>query len=261
MGLSKGKQPSEWAAPLVQFILPSVIFSMTIPRRKKIEFDYLFDRRRAIMKKKRWLWVNDFVQLAISMFLFSVILVPVFIGTVVWIAVTIVGAGNMLTGGLYEAHLDYRLAKYTQKISSSRLASQNDQDETKLAMERELLVTIASGNLKLDKDRGSPQVTIPQSLTIPGASHPSEGSEKSRSRLLNLLGAQSSLGSAVGSPVLFYLGSFVYAILDLRTDPSSQDAAISLGFGIEWIIIVHVAIVSGCLLASNNPSTSSGIVG
>jgi hypothetical protein len=250
MGLSKGKQPSEWAAPLVQFILPSVIFSMTIPRRKKIEFDYLFDRRRAIMKKKRWLWVNDFVQLAISMFLFSVILVPVFIGTVVWIAVTIVGAGNMLTGGLYEAHLDYRLAKYTQKISSSRLASQNDQDETKLAMERELLVTIASGNLKLDKDRGSPQVTIPQSLTIPGASHPSEGSEKSRSRLLNLLGAQSSLGSAVGSPVL-----------DLRTDPSSQDAAISLGFGIEWIIIVHVAIVSGCLLASNNPSTSSGIVG
>jgi hypothetical protein len=27
------------------------------------------------------------------------------------------------------------------------------------------------------------------------------------------------------------------------------------------MIIVHVAIISGCLLASNNPSTSSGIVG
>jgi hypothetical protein len=70
-----------------------------------------------------------------------------------------------------------------------------------------------------------------------------------------------SFGSAVGSPVLFYLGAFVYTILDLRNNPSSQDSAISLGFGIEWMIIVHVAIVSGCLLASNNPSTSSGIVG
>lgn len=29
----------------------------------------------------------------------------------------------------------------------------------------------------------------------------------------------------------------------------------------EWIIIVRVAIVSGCLLAANNPSTSAGIVG
>jgi hypothetical protein len=29
----------------------------------------------------------------------------------------------------------------------------------------------------------------------------------------------------------------------------------------EWMIIVHVTIVSGCLLASNNHSTSLGIVG
>jgi hypothetical protein len=261
MGLSKGKQPSEWAAPLVQFILPSVIFSMTISRRKKIEFDYVFDQRREITKKERWLWVNDFVQLARSMFFFSVILIPVFIDTVVWIAVIVVGAGNMLTGGLYEAHLDYRIVKYIEDMNRSPLTYPDDQDEAKLEMKRELLITIAAGNLKLDEDKGSPHVTIPKSLTIPGASHPSEGSEKGRSRLLNLLGAQSSFGSAVGSPVLFYLGSFVYTILDLRTDPSSQDAAISLGFGIEWMIIVHVAIVSGCLLASNNPSTSSGIVG
>ncbi len=258
MGLSKLKEPSEWAAPLVQFILPSVIFSMTIPRRKKIEFDYVFDRRIEITKKKRWFWINDFAQLARSMVYFSIILFPVFIDTIVWIAVIVVGAGNMLTGGLYEAFLDYRIVRYVEKMNHS---GGDDLDETKLEMKRELLVTIAAGNLKLDEDKGSPQAMILQSLTIPGAGEPSEGSEKSRSRLLNLLGAQSSFGSAVGSPVLFYLGSFVYTILDLQTNPSSQDAAISLGFGIEWMIIVHVAIVSGCLLASNNPSTSSGIVG
>jgi hypothetical protein len=42
MGLSQARMPNQWAAPLVQFILPSVIFSMTIPRRKKIEFDFIF---------------------------------------------------------------------------------------------------------------------------------------------------------------------------------------------------------------------------
>jgi hypothetical protein len=186
------------------------------------------------------------------MFFFSIILIPVVIDTIMWIAIIVVGAGNMITGGLYEAHLDYLIVKYVKNMDDSY------PDDTKLKIKRELLVTIASGNLKLDK--GSPQVTIPKSITIPGVGDPSEGSEKSRSRLLNLLGAQSSFGSAVGSPVLFYLGAFVYTILDLRNNPSSQDAAISLGFGIEWMIIVHVAIVSGCLLASNNPSTSSGIV-
>lgn len=258
MGLSKFKEPSEWAAPLVQFILPSVIFSMTIPRRKKIEFDYVFDQRIEITKKKRWFWINEFAQLARSMFYFSIILFPVFIDTIVWIAVIVIGAGNMLTGGLYEAFLDYRIVRYVETRNRS---GRDNLDVAELEMKRELLVTIAAGNLKLDEDKGAPQAMILNSLTIPGVGDPSDGSEKSRSRLLNLLGSQSSFGSAVGSPVLFYLGSFVYTILDLQTNPSSQDAAISLGFGIEWMIIVHVAIVSGCLLASNNPSTSSGIVG
>jgi hypothetical protein len=61
--------------------------------------------------------------------------------------------------------------------------------------------------------------------------------------------------------VFFYLGAFVYTIIDLKSDPSNLDSAISLAFGVEWVIIVHVAIISGCLLASNNPSTSTGIVG
>ena len=107
---------------------------------------------------------------------------------------------------------------------------------TKLEIQRETLVTIASGNLILEE--GLPL-----------------------SRLPDLLGAQSSFGSAVGSPVLFYLSAFIYTILGLRNNPSSHDAANSLGFGIEWMIIVHVAFVSGCPLASNNPGTSSGIFG
>jgi hypothetical protein len=136
----------------------------------------------------------------------------------------VIGAGNMLVGGLYEAHLDCRIMKYTKDMAHGT-------DEDKLRIKRELLVTVASGNLMLEK--GNPQKSIPASLTIPGEHAPKDGYEKARSRLLNLLGAQSRFGEPVGSPVLFYLGTFLYTTLDLRNSLSDEDTAISLGFGIE----------------------------
>ncbi|KAJ9151797.1 hypothetical protein NKR23_g2664 [Pleurostoma richardsiae] len=226
---------------------------MAIPRRKKVAFEYLFDWTFSLFP---WSVVNRLVQLSRSLLLFSVILFPVFIDTLIWIFAIVVGAGNMIVAGLYEAHIDYRIVKYVQQMQqSTRLA-----DRTATGVQKELLVTITSGNLLLPQGDAdpSPQEKILESLDL---SDDGNGHEKSRSRLLNLLDAQSSFGSAVGSPVLFYLGAFLYTILDLLNNPSSQDAAISLGFGIEWMIIVHVAIISGCALASNNPSTSAGIVG
>lgn len=218
-------------------------------------------RFNRLLHLTRWKAFNEIVQLLASALVFTVILIPVVVDTLMWIFVIVVGAGNMIIGGLFEAHLDYRIVSFVKRMGNIKLDHLDE--EQKLIIKRELLVTIASGNLELDK--GSPQTTIRDSITIPAPGQQVHdidyGDEKGRSRLLNLLGAQSSFGSAVGSPVLFYLGAFVYTILDLRSNPSSEDAAISLGFGIEWMIIVHVAIVSGCLLAANNPSTSSGIVG
>lgn len=193
--LSKATTPSQWAAPLVQFILPSVIFSMTIPRRKKIEFDYIFefDWPKRI---SRYFWVQEAVQLIVSMVCFAIILIPVFIDTVLWITVIVVGAGNMLMGGLYEAHLDYRILGYIKTLSDVT-------NKEKLSMKTELLVAVACGNLDLEvekKRRGArqetPQDTIVKSITIPGPGLPADGHEKSRARLLNLLGAQSSFGGA-----------------------------------------------------------------
>lgn len=224
---------------------------MTIPRQKKIEYNYLFEfqwPRHATHYPK----VNDYIQLLFSLLCFLILLIPVTIDTTLWISVIAIGAGNMLVGGLYEAHLDYRIMKYIKDMAHGT-------DEDQLRFKRELLVTVASGNLMLDK--GNPQTSIPNSLIIPGEHAPKDGYEKARSRLLNLLGAQSSFGELVGGPILFYLGTFLYTILDLRSSLSDEDSALSLGFGIEWMIIVHVAIVSGCLLASNNPSTAAGIVG
>jgi hypothetical protein len=150
---------------------------MTIPRRKKIEFNYLFEFERP-RRATRYPKVNDYLQLLFSLICLLVLLIPVTIDTVLWITVIVIGAGNMLVGGLYEAHLDYRIMKYTKDMAHRA-------DEDKLRIKRELLVT--SGNLMLEK--GNPQKSIPASLTIPGEHAPKDGYEKARSRLLNLLGA------------------------------------------------------------------------
>lgn len=76
-----------------------------------------------------------------------------------------------------------------------------------------------------------------------------------------MLGSQQSFGVSIGALVFLYLVAFIYTIIDLKNDPSNLDSAISLAFGIALMIIMNVAIISGCLLANNNPSTSSGIVG
>jgi len=80
-------------------------------------------------------------------------------------------------------------------------------------MKRELLVTITSGNLKLDRSLSQDQAIY------------LDGDEWGRSRLLDLLGAQPSFGGAIGSHVLFFFGAFIDTILDLLNDPSSEDEA------------------------------------
>lgn len=223
--LSNVTKVNEWIAPIAQFVMPSIIFSMTIPRRMKIEFATLFEFQWP-KTLTRFGWLNSFVQLFISLLCFTIILIPVAIDTIIWIAVIIVGAGNMLVGGLYEAHLDYRIVNYVRNLDHGT-------DEGKLRMKRELLVTVTSGNLLLEN--GNPQVSIPRSITIPGLDT-IEGDQSSRFRLLNLLGSQSSFGGTVGSPVLFYLAPFIYTILDLLQKPSDEDSAISLSFGIELMV-------------------------
>lgn len=71
--------------------------------------------------------------------------------------------------------------------------------------------------------------------------------EKTGGRLLCMLSPQANFGAAVGTPVLFYLGPFVYTVLGPHNVLSDQDATISLAFGVEWMIPVHVAmLVAAC---------------
>lgn len=260
-GLSEWSDPAQWAAPLVQFILPSLIFSMVIPRQQEIELGRLGSIKFHVAQQRTWIrWIRHLLNLIIFAVKWTLLLPLVFVvDNAVWMIIILSGAGPMLIGGLYEAVIDSRLIKYmrSQRHLHGALSTQ---DKIKL------LTTLVSGNLILDI--GEPQESLAESLsmvkehdTIATEDERDTQREMIKTRLLCMMSTQLSFGSAVGAPVVFYLGQFVYTILDLMNKRGDQDAGNSLAFGVEWMVIVHVAIISGCLLASNNPSTSTAIVG
>jgi hypothetical protein len=129
------------------------------------------------------------------------------IDTILWITVIVVCAGNMLVAGLYEAYLDYRIVK---KVQDTTLSLEDRTD---------LLLSLVSGNLIIDPKFDSPKTEIGKSLSTSDC--PSERNEQRRARLLAMLGSQYSFGASVGAPVFFYLGAWIYTIIDLKSDPAT----------------------------------------
>lgn len=80
-------------------------------------------------------------------------------------------------------------------------------------------------------------------------------------RLKAMLACQYSFGSTVGAPVVFYAGSFVYTLVEILQSYGDIDVSHALAFGSWWMIIPHIAILSGLLLGGNNPNTLGAIIG
>lgn len=324
-GLSKGDEPGQWAAPIVQFLLPSVIFSMNVPRRHILLSTSRF---------KDWIWrilplpqngkARKAVTLLVGIVLLALDTLSGAFDALLWIIVVMGMAGPMMVGGLHEAVLDYKIVRALKEGAHRQEGTEGKPPTLKSLRDTvEILVTAISGNLVMGEKGGNPEDEIKKALLadfpepepeipsdqstlssqrtigpvpqIPpiallsrmepsgqdmnGPQEPErppilvappdirlqpvdrEASKRLRERLTRLISSQLDFAATIGAPVVFYLGAFIYTILDLRNEPSDQDAAISLAFGVEWMIIVHVAIIGGCLLASNNPSPVVLLVG
>ena len=57
-------------------------------------------RFNRLLHLTRWRAFNEIVQLLASALVFTVILIPVVVDTLMWIFVIVIGAGNMIIGGL-----------------------------------------------------------------------------------------------------------------------------------------------------------------
>lgn len=82
---------------------------------------------------------------------------------------------------------------------------------------------------------------------------------KTKTRLRTMLNCQYSFGSMVGAPVVFFLGGFIFALLQSIQSIGDDDTALALAFGQWYMTIPHIAIISGLLLAGNNPNILEGV--
>ncbi|CAG8954330.1 hypothetical protein HYFRA_00005953 [Hymenoscyphus fraxineus] len=312
MSDSKKGHESQWITPFVGFLLPSVVFVLTIPRRRKL----------AVWKK---LFVPDFSQL-ISWIVapFAMILAGIFVccDTIIWLATCFAFASPMILSGIYEAYLDQKVISFlTEKTANLRLT---------LDMRARLLFVILVGNLDLDPEqiRGDEELVIlshgkhsddnerwpnfrpntyrnPSSpwthienlvsplrsyrdtalgtprqwplhdvkCTIPNCTDlyckevPLQRSTfvrkeigRTKTRLRTMLATQLSFGSSVGSPVVFFLGAFSFTLVTTLASLGDEDTSLDLAFGMWYMIIPHISIVSGLLLAGNNPNTLEGVM-
>lgn len=83
---------------------------------------------------------------------------------------------------------------------------------------------------------------------------------KTKTRLRTMLNCQYSFGSMVGAPVVFFLGGFIFALVQSLQSFGNEDIALALAFGQWYMTIPHIAIISGLLLAGNNPNILEGVV-
>ncbi|KAL1851729.1 hypothetical protein Daus18300_012414 [Diaporthe australafricana] len=82
---------------------------------------------------------------------------------------------------------------------------------------------------------------------------------KTKTRLRTMVNCQYSFGSMVGAPVVFFLGGFVFALVQSVQEIGNEDIALALAFGQWYMTIPHIAIISGLLLAGNNPNILEGV--
>jgi hypothetical protein len=247
---SQSQKLNQLLQPFVGFILPAVIFCLNIPRRSKLSLPpFVFPE--AIDRPITFLW-------AIFCALTAGFIVAV--DTIIWLFVVFALSGPMLLSGIYEAWIDKKVIDFIDhSIEDYSLP---------LSLRARILFAVLVGNLDIGT-AWEPTIQLadfidPPAISEHGVEKLGEGQRLQnvshvKSRLKSMLSCQYSFGTLIGAPVMFYIGSFVYAIIEINTTLGDSDSAFAVGFGMWWMAIPHISIISGCLLAGNNPNTLEGI--
>lgn len=276
--ISRNSKLNQWISPFVGFLVPSVVFCLAIPRRRKLRIpEVLFD---IALNEITTHFRTPFVALSAALL--------VTIDTISWLMTIFALSGPILVSGIYEALIDARILAFLQeKIRNKRLST---------AQRSRLLYTILVGNLDMlsvpsgEHNDNSPLSHVNgllkklERIEIEYKCPHNEKSwfrtkavNKTKTRLRSMLAAQYSFGVTVGAPVIFFCVSFCYTLVDNFSSLGNNNTSHALGqypesmiliqsidtgtaFGMWWMIVPHIAIVSGLLLAGNNPNTLEGVV-
>ncbi|KAI1466870.1 uncharacterized protein F4812DRAFT_460428 [Daldinia caldariorum] len=279
--ISHSNAMQQWIGPLVQFIVPSLAFCTNVPRTHKLAIP-------EIVFKAHPRTITGFMTYWIRL-LGAVLLMT--LDTVVWLGICFAFAGPMLLSAVYEYALDRKVLEF--------MAPPNDRPPAmSLRLRAQLLLSIVVGNIRMASlENDEPEVDSRHHSTASSdleAIRPLEKRITSKlvhnsvwkrvmvlieeheasklnsryrgetvslsTKLKALLNSQASFGSTVGAPVLFFLGGFVYTVLDADNTLGDNDTAHALAFGLWWMVIPYLAIISCAMLASNSPSMLDGLV-
>ena len=228
-------ETSDWAVPLVSFILPAVIFSTQIPRRLGLK-----PLPRYTGKRKTW------VAVLVALLILPVDMLLIVLDTTGWVFAIMIGAGPSILSGLVELWLDYKVTCRATNGQANRTLTLDERIEA--------FTAVLTGNLLIEGVPYNAQDELRETFLT----HSTR--EEVVNGLLSMLESQMTFGGAVGAAILLYLGSYVYTLSTLSRMQGDQATARALAFGIWWMTIVHVSVIGGSLLASNNPSTAAAIV-
>ncbi|KAL5331925.1 hypothetical protein ACEPPN_001465 [Leptodophora sp. 'Broadleaf-Isolate-01'] len=236
--ISQPQKIQQWIGPMVAFIFPCLVFCLSIPRRRKLEVS-----DRLFMPRLDNTWSFFMTPLR-----FLVAAAIVLTDTIIWLCLCFAFAGPMILSGVFEAFLDSRILDFVHRGLDRGTLDKN--------LATRLLYIILVGNLDFQSNsvdeeaEEDPWNDLERLLQEP---HPS-------TRLPSMLDTQIAFGSAVGVPIVFFAGGFLYTLFDILSNLGNNDIAHALAFGMWWMTIPHVAIISSLLLAGNNPSTFQSAV-
>ncbi|KAI0113123.1 hypothetical protein F4814DRAFT_420626 [Daldinia grandis] len=287
--VTKADNLGKWLKPLIAFILPSLIFCLNVPRRRRLDVPTSLFFSGSIDISSLPLFI---LKVPLASFIVT-------LDIIIWTCVVFSVASPMITSGIYEALLDARVLSYLESRSKENSLSAKEKAHT--------LLSILIGNLDIQAWHSSslfvhnipggvfrrrpgsqptktnivPRVGVPRPLDLvtPNQSHDTSTSntptkvatigrskqpfysvQQRRSivstkwRLLAMLDSQISFGTSVGAPILFYIASFIWSVYEVREELGSYVTAHQLAAGMFWMTIPHVALVSCLLLAGNNPN-------
>lgn len=157
-------------------------------------------------------------------------------------------AGPVLISGIYEAAIDSRILTYLQEEIRNKKLS--------VAQRAQLMYTVLVGNLDmLDLPAHGDHYDTPWNhINGPGGLlyrlRPRGNQKKARrgvastqTNLLTLLSAQTDFGNAVGAPVVFFCGTFLYTLFENYASLGDSDIGHSLGMYQElpqviWLLLL-----------------------
>ncbi|KAF4968880.1 hypothetical protein FSARC_3779 [Fusarium sarcochroum] len=260
-----------WLKPLVLFIIPSAVFSLNVPRRRRINVP-------SRMFPDKFSSLGSLVALTYKVPISAVI---VTLDILIWNVVIMTFAGPMMLSGLYEAMIDRKIMHYLRRKMSTRSLS--------VQQRAHILLVALFGCLDLDKAwditvnlvqglpidnlrrrKSSAQQPAPETLlgffgsvgsnersfsdprmlrmvpaVYPAASR--SNIERVKLKLHSALETQISFGSAAGAAVVFYCGNFAYALLELQSDYGRVYTTPSTGLGCRSLTLLVYACAE-CLL-------------